>query len=96
MDNVKRLYICKKCGKEHRMGLENRETGSFEPLDICRECMIFGEFVPIQGELFEECRGTLHANIEGRIQNMAEYLNKQQAQLIKEMTHENKKDDEEK
>lgn len=67
------------------MGIENKETGSFEPIDICYDCLWMGTCVPFEGQVFEEWGGTMHANIEGRMRNMADYLNKQQAKLISEM-----------
>lgn len=88
MDNVKPLYTCKKCGNVHGMGIENKETGSFEPIDICYDCLWMGTCVPFEGPVFEEWGGTMHANIEGRMQNMADYLNKQQAALINKMAEE--------
>jgi hypothetical protein len=35
---------CKKCGVLHGMGIEDTSTGSFEPIDLCYDC------------IFKDCR----------------------------------------
>ena len=30
---------CKICGKSHGMGIEERETGKIEPIDLCYDCL---------------------------------------------------------
>ncbi len=42
---------CKKCGASHHMGVENMETGHIEPMDICKECLWFGTYVPINCQI---------------------------------------------
>lgn len=80
------MGICKKCHEHHEMGIGNRETGEFEPIDVCYDCLFIGTYQPVTVPIvLEEWGGTLHANIEGRVQNLATYLNKQQAKLINEM-----------
>lgn len=43
--------ICKKCGKEHRLGLENKENGSFTPIDVCYDCLMFATFRPLRKKI---------------------------------------------
>jgi len=46
---------CKKCEASHRMGIENMETGEIEPIDLCKNCLWFGTFHPINYQItFEE------------------------------------------
>lgn len=42
---------CKKCGKNHGMGVEDMTTGHFTPIDICYDCFIFGRYVPITEQI---------------------------------------------
>lgn len=42
---------CKKCGKSHKMALENMKTGEIEPLDVCRDCLFFGSIVPLTDQI---------------------------------------------
>lgn len=44
------MNICKKCGNEHGMVLEEMSTGKTEPIDYCKECL----FPPIQYDLKEK------------------------------------------
>lgn len=32
-------FDCVKCGKKHGMVVENMETGTQEPLDLCYDCL---------------------------------------------------------
>ena len=47
---------CKKCGKDHGMGVKNMITGDFTPTDTCNDCFIYGTFVPITEQI--------HLNVE--------------------------------
>jgi len=42
---------CKKCGVTHRMSIKNMETGDIEPLDICYNCVFFGEYKPLKKQV---------------------------------------------
>jgi hypothetical protein len=42
---------CKKCGKSHSMGVENRETGEITPMDICKDCLWMGTAHPVNCQI---------------------------------------------
>lgn len=72
-------YDCKKCGKKHRMGLENMETGNIIPLDLCKECL----FENTKIQLYSEYRGTIRCNTsDGRNVNMADELNRLEKEIL--------------
>ena len=46
---------CKICGKSHGMGIEERETGKIEPIDLCYDCLWGGvKFNVITENVFSE------------------------------------------
>lgn len=79
-------YDCKKCGAKHGMGIEDISIGSWEPLDLCRDCL-FGtpNIVPKPIHFNLECEWGGEARCmtsDGRNVNMAEELNNRERELI--------------
>lgn len=45
------LSICKKCGCTHGMVIEEMATGKTESIDICKNCLFFGTYIPINEQI---------------------------------------------
>ncbi len=43
---------CKECGKLHGMGIQDMTTGSFEPIDLCYDCIFKNcRYEPIEEQI---------------------------------------------
>ena len=79
------VFDCKKCGAKHGMGIENMETGEFEPIDTCKECLFvntkyLGRTEPVH--LTCEWGGSMRAMIDGENKNIADHLNETEKKLL--------------
>jgi hypothetical protein len=55
---------CKKCGKEHGMGIEDMKTGEITPIDLCEDC------------LFEGCGFKYDPEYQAKLENDIEKIKK--------------------
>lgn len=79
------LNDCKKCGCKHGMGIEDTSTGTWKPIDICRDCLFEPNLIiPPQNpvELVAEWGGSLMAMIDGKPKNLADHLNELEKKII--------------
>ena len=37
---VKQIRLCSECGKSHDTGVEDKEAGTFKPIDKCIDCLM--------------------------------------------------------
>ena len=77
------MTTCKKCGKEHGMGLENMETGSFEPIDYCYDCLF--TYSPIKEQIHLTEWG--YNMCDAQVINLADEFNKTEAEVINKMVN---------
>ncbi len=67
---------CKKCGKSHGMVVHDRITDTNTPMDHCKDCMVYGTFVPITEQVHltdEQVKDLDHEFMASQMQKMAEY-----------------------
>ena len=71
---------CDRCGRPHAMCIENMETGEIIPIDTCNDCLFKNSSV--------EWGGTARCiTSDGRNVNMAEELNRLEAELFSKFDH---------
>ncbi len=69
------LSTCKKCGCTHGMVVEEMATGKTEPIDLCKECLFYGTYIPITEQI--------HLREEDVLQNLdKEFIAEQMEKMI--------------
>lgn len=68
---------CKKCGKSHGMVVHDKITGTNTPMDHCKDCMVYGTFVPITEQIHltsDQVQDLDQEFIASQMQKMVEYM----------------------
>ena len=73
------MNLCKKCGSNHGMGIEDMTTSIFTPIDYCRDCLFaqceikhLTEQITLD-EISESSLHTLETQLENTLRQLIQY-----------------------